>query len=52
MLLHCGKCVEQYWYNKNTTLKRTERKILMHEIEDISEEERTVETNIEEAAIV
>ncbi|KAK1123329.1 hypothetical protein K0M31_008947 [Melipona bicolor] len=38
------------WSNiKNTTLKRALRKLLMHEIEEISEQERTVEADIEEA---
>ena len=41
--------VSNAWSNiKNTKLKRVWRKLLMHEIEEISEE-RTVGTNIEEA---
>ena len=35
------------WSNiKNTTLKRAWRKLLMYEIEEISEQERTVEIDI------
>lgn len=38
------------WSNiKNTTLEKAWRKLSMHQIEEITEQERIVEANIEEA---
>lgn len=46
----CFDMVANAWSNiTNTTLKRAGRKLLMHKIEEICEQERTVEADSEEA---